>query len=627
MKLNFIGRITGAVTVAAVALWAGCSNDANTVQTDATGACPSTQTLCSDECSDLTRDPSNCGQCGTACAKGEVCNMGACTVACGAQLSDCSGSCTNTATDLANCGACGTACKTGEVCSNGACALTCQDGLKECSSSCVNTKTDNANCGACGTKCAAGELCSNGACAANCQAELTACAGACTSLRNDAANCGACGTKCAAGELCTDGTCTLSCQDGLTNCGGTCVDVMSNKANCGGCGSACAAGDVCNAGSCSLNCAASATNCGGTCVDTQTDGMNCGGCDSPCSAGQTCQAGTCLANCGAGLTDCNGACVNEASDPQNCGSCGTSCAANEYCLAGSCTATCPAPNTQCGLACTNVANDAANCGGCGNLCDAGMACVAGSCVGTVCVPGAAVDCYTGAPASLDHGTCHVGTKTCNGDGTAFSACSGDTLPAAQLCSAADVDTDCDGIKPTVLYTENFDTGGESWTVDGEWSIGALPANPSSCQVGTNPTEDHSAGADNGVAGTDLGDCAYNTPAPRDVGCLTSPAIDISGAVGRTYFSFWRDSGADYYGDIMPETLAFSTDDGANWTENFHNTSSISDNTWTFQTFDVTAHKSTTFRARFCMRVNDSIAYTATGWKIDDVSISTGESCQ
>ena len=153
MKLNFIGRLTGAALITALAAWTGCSSTSNKTVPLSEFNCPAAQTLCGDAasatCADLRKDAANCGACGTACKDGEVCSAGRCEISCGPGLSECSGACTNVKADAANCGACGTTCGASEVCSNGACAANCQPGLTDCVGSCVNTKSDVYNGGGC----------------------------------------------------------------------------------------------------------------------------------------------------------------------------------------------------------------------------------------------------------------------------------------------------------------------------------------------------------------------------------------------------------------------------------------------------------------------------------------------
>jgi putative metal-binding protein len=63
--------------------------------------------------------------------------------------------------------------------------------------------------------------------------------------------------------------------------------------------------------------------------------------------------------------------------------------------------------------------------------------------GCVCVPGALSPCYTGPAGTQGVGACAAGTKICNGQGTAYGACTGQTLPQAETCTTV-VDDDCNG---------------------------------------------------------------------------------------------------------------------------------------------------------------------------------------
>ena len=63
--------------------------------------------------------------------------------------------------------------------------------------------------------------------------------------------------------------------------------------------------------------------------------------------------------------------------------------------------------------------------------------------GCVCVPDSTATCYTGPPNTQGVGICLPGTKQCNSLGTAYGACVGEVLPAAETCNTP-VDDDCNG---------------------------------------------------------------------------------------------------------------------------------------------------------------------------------------
>ena len=169
--------------------------------------CPPGLTNCSGLCVSLKTDAANCGVCGTACAKGQLCMAGTCKFNCPPGQIECNSACVSNKTDVKNCGTCGTACKVGEVCLGGLCTLNCPPGQVDCSGVCSNPKNDPNNCGKCGTQCGFGQVCQNGKCEVTCVAGAVNCNGACSHLNNDPANCGKCGNKCASGQTCKNGKC------------------------------------------------------------------------------------------------------------------------------------------------------------------------------------------------------------------------------------------------------------------------------------------------------------------------------------------------------------------------------------------------------------------------------------
>ncbi|MDP3279135.1 MAG: hypothetical protein Q8Q09_28340, partial [Deltaproteobacteria bacterium] len=112
----------------------------------------------------------------TACAAGQVCSMGVCTLSCSAGQTNCSDSCVSLPSDPSHCGACGTVCGpyANAIASCGAstCIMTCNAGFADCNAmrgdGCeINQNTDVNNCGRCGNRCSfpnATAGCGAGAC-------------------------------------------------------------------------------------------------------------------------------------------------------------------------------------------------------------------------------------------------------------------------------------------------------------------------------------------------------------------------------------------------------------------------------------------------------------------------------
>jgi uncharacterized protein (AIM24 family) len=63
--------------------------------------------------------------------------------------------------------------------------------------------------------------------------------------------------------------------------------------------------------------------------------------------------------------------------------------------------------------------------------------------GCVCLPSSTASCYTGPAGTVGVGICAAGTKTCNAQGTAYGACTGDVTPQVETCNTP-VDDDCNG---------------------------------------------------------------------------------------------------------------------------------------------------------------------------------------
>jgi hypothetical protein len=124
-----------------------------------TGGCPPPLEMGSSGCTDLSRDPLNCGSAGNVCPDRRACIGGSCV--CRPGLTDAGGTCVDLLTDPANCGAVGNACS--DLCRDGSCSPSCGS-ADACGGGCTDTDDDALNCGACGDVCASNELCEAGTC-------------------------------------------------------------------------------------------------------------------------------------------------------------------------------------------------------------------------------------------------------------------------------------------------------------------------------------------------------------------------------------------------------------------------------------------------------------------------------
>ncbi|MEZ4394775.1 MAG: hypothetical protein R3A48_27180 [Polyangiales bacterium] len=406
---------------------------------------------------DVRTTLAHCGACGASCGGRfanavPTCTAGACALAsCNTGFANCNnmavdGCEIDTRNNPLHCGRCGAACAAGEQCISGACTLICPTGQTNCSGRCVDRNTDNQNCGTCGRACGPGQLCSNGTCQTSCAVGQTVCSGSCRDLTSDRANCGACGRACGNGQVCTNSVCVLSCPTGQTACGSNCRDLTNDAANCGACGTSCTGrfanstpscvGSACALGACTgtfANCDGNATN--GCETNTATSLANCGVCANACSfanASATCSNGRCaLGTCNSGFGNCdgiaeNGCETNLNTSVGNCRTCGNVCTTTTpglvpVCTAGTCgtaLGTCPAGTADCnamaGDGCeVNTSTSLANCGACGQACSRANA--AQTCTGGVCVLGA----------------CNTGFGNCDGD--AVNGCETNTRTSITHC--------------------------------------------------------------------------------------------------------------------------------------------------------------------------------------------------
>jgi hypothetical protein len=151
----------------------------------------------------------------------DITHCGACNNKCtGAGAACCNQVCRNTNSDPINCGGCGKACPRTQICQGGQCV--CPEGLTLCGDVCRNFDTDIDNCGSCGNACSGGKTCQEGVCA--CPPEKkTECQGVCRDLQTDPNNCGVCATTCTASQICKNGVC--QCPDGRVSVICSCADI------------------------------------------------------------------------------------------------------------------------------------------------------------------------------------------------------------------------------------------------------------------------------------------------------------------------------------------------------------------------------------------------------------------
>lgn len=170
----------------------------------------------------------------------------------------------------------------------------------------------------------------------------------------------------------------------------------------------------------------------------------------------------------------------------------------------------------------------------------------------------------------------------------------------------------------VIFKDDFSSN-TGWTLGTNWEIGATKVSPAAVGNG-DPALDNSATNDNGVLGAKLGG---NIGAPDGLHGLyfaTSPVYNLANAT-KVNVSFFRWLNSDYFPYMTSRLEAF---DGSAWKTLYNNGSTfVTDNSWTKQTYDVSAFadRNAAFRLRYSYDVTSNGVYTIGGWNVDDLSIS------
>ncbi len=115
----------------------------------------------------------------------------------------------------------------------------------------------------------------------------------------------------------------------------------------------------------------------------------------------------------------------------------------------------------------------------------------------ICTPNQVQTCvYTGDPLTLNVGPCKAGTKQCNGDGTAWSNCTGEVIPSSDVCTDI-IDNDCNA-----TINDGYSTGATGCV--------CLPNEGTSCYTGPGGTEGvgecHAGTKTCGTYGNNWGSC-------------------------------------------------------------------------------------------------------------------------
>ena len=138
-------------------------------------------------------------------------------------------------------------------------------------------------------------------------------------------------------------------------------------------------------------------------------------------------------------------------------------------------------------------------------------------------------------------------------------------------------------------------------------------------AGNDPGTDHTATADNGVAGVVIGGCA--TTALHGDYCLTSPPINTAN-LATVWLTYWRHLHADYSPYMVSTVQVFN---GVSWTSIWATGGSCTnDGAWTQMAHDLTGYKASNMQIRFCHSVGSDFAFASGQWNLDDVVIGPAQ---
>jgi subtilisin family serine protease/Ca2+-binding RTX toxin-like protein len=169
---------------------------------------------------------------------------------------------------------------------------------------------------------------------------------------------------------------------------------------------------------------------------------------------------------------------------------------------------------------------------------------------------------------------------------------------------------------TTYFSDDFANNTKGWTLGTEWQIGAAKTSTGHAYGNPDPGTDNTPTADNGVAGVVIGGNA--STALHGFYYLTSPIINTTTAT-TLFFEYARWLNSDYTPYMQNTVDIFN---GSSWV-NLSSTGAspgITDNAWTPQQFDISAHKSASTQVRFGFNVGSGGAFTVSSWNVDDVKI-------
>jgi hypothetical protein len=320
---------------------------------------------------------------------------------------------------------------------------------------------------------------------------------------------------------------------------------------------------------------------------TSSDG---GSTSSDGGSGSSSDGGSTSSDGGSTSTGMNG-CIDDA----ECAALDGPCAVG-LCMMGVCQAQPLPDDTQCSN---------------GDACQLNEVCTMGVCGGGMPVDCSALDgpCTIGACNPAD-GSCSADPANEGGACDDGTACTYDDICVVGVCAGTS----------GPLFEETFVDNSQGWTLQGKWEIDvATVSAPGSLSGATDPAVDHTATADEGLAGVLIG--GLSGPPGHPPQYMTSPVIDLGviDPVVSKELRFWRHmASTDVF---MDETVDLW--DGAAWVNVFSLAGTVQDLDWTELVIDISGYTNSDFQIRFGHTVNSALPVgpAEPSWSVDDVSVA------
>lgn len=416
----------------------------------------------------------------------------------------------------------------------------------------------------------------------------------------EANDCSALNGPCSQGD-CQEGKCVATPKNNFQPCDdkNLCTDNdQCSQGECKGVPKSCG-----QAAQCKIEACNPAT---GTCEEMA--GNNGAACDDgdPCTSFGTCSGGTCQkgptidcsfldGDCTIGYCDPVGGCKTKPNADGFACDDGLFCTINEICNNGMCGGGIPlpcAPPGGCFVSTCDEVTDSCTAvpGNDGASCDDGSPCTAG----TTCLAGA---CGNGVPAN-DGMACNDGTSCTVGEFCSAGVCGG-------------------GMGPQVFFSEDFSDNSAGWTLGPEWQIGPAKQGFTMGFAFPDPENDHTATADDGVAGVVIGGDAAATP--HGYYYLESPPFDTSSAAGPIILGYYRWLNSDSDPNMHNRVQVWN---GNQWITVWATGDFLFESSWMYWQHDLTNYKSSAMRVRFGFDVGQFPFGGFSSWNIDDVLVAS-----